>query len=153
MRATSSTGGETHILAGAAEVRVTGAVMEEKSGMLELDTIELVMPRSIRQRMRPAARRSNRCCECRNDHSPRKKRNGYQILQHRLGGALLRFRSEAARQRSGAIAAPATVQHLDDLGEPRLKEMDEAGIDLQVLSHTMPGLQKLDAETAAPMTA
>ena len=58
MRATSSTGGETHILAGAAEVRVTGAVMEEKSGMLELDTIELVMPRSIRQRMRPAARRS-----------------------------------------------------------------------------------------------
>ena len=52
-----------------------------------------------------------------------------------------------------AIAAPATLQRLDDLGELRLKEMDEAGIDLQVLSHTMPGLQKLDAETAAPMTA
>ena len=165
MRTTSSTGGETHILAGAAEVRVTAAVMEEKSGMLELDTIELVMPRLVRlitfydfaainrQRMRPAARRSNRCCECRNDHSPRKKRNGYQILHHRLGGALLRFRSEAARQRSGAAAAPATVQRLHDLGELRLKEMDEAGIDLQVLSHTMPGLQKLDAETAAPMTA
>jgi predicted TIM-barrel fold metal-dependent hydrolase len=32
-----------------------------------------------------------------------------------------------------------------------LKEMDEAGIDLQVLSHTMPGLQKLDAETAVPL--
>jgi len=29
--------------------------------------------------------------------------------------------------------------------------MDEAGIDLQVLSHTMPGLQKLDAETAVPL--
>ena len=38
-----------------------------------------------------------------------------------------------------AIAAPPTVQRLDDLGELRLKEMDEAGIDLQVLSHTMPG--------------
>jgi len=50
-----------------------------------------------------------------------------------------------------AIAAPATLQRLDDLGELRLKEMDEAGIDLQVLSHTMPGLQKLDAETAVPL--
>src|SRR6516225_9788378 len=37
MWTTSSTGGETHISAGAAEVRVTAAVMEEKSGMLELD--------------------------------------------------------------------------------------------------------------------
>ena len=60
---------------------------------------------------------------------------------------------EVKRHASGldAIAAPATVQCLDDLGELRLKEMDEAGIDLQVLSHTMPGLQKLDAETAVPL--
>jgi len=50
-----------------------------------------------------------------------------------------------------AIAAPATVQRLDDVGELRLKEMDEAGIDLQVLSHTMPGFQNLDAETAVPL--
>jgi hypothetical protein len=28
----------------------------------------------------------------------------------------------------------------------RLKETDEAGIDLQVLSHAMPGLQKIDAK-------
>ena len=34
---------------------------------------------------------------------------------------------------------PATVRRLDDLGELRLKEMEEAGIDLQVLSHSMPG--------------
>ena len=47
-----------------------------------------------------------------------------------------------------AIAAPATVQRLDEL---RLKEMDEAGIDLQVLSHTMPGFQNLDAETTVPL--
>ena len=60
---------------------------------------------------------------------------------------------EVKRHASGldAIAAPATLQRLDDLGELRLQEMDEAGIDLQVLSHTMPGLQKLDAETAVPL--
>jgi hypothetical protein len=29
--------------------------------------------------------------------------------------------------------------------------MDEADIDPQVLSHTMPRLQKLDAETAVPL--
>src|ERR1700752_4675859 len=40
------------------------------------------------------------------------------------------------------------VERLDDVGELRLREMDEAGIDLQVLSHANPGLQKLDAETA-----
>jgi 2,3-dihydroxybenzoate decarboxylase len=49
------------------------------------------------------------------------------------------------------VAVPAIVERLDDLGELRLKEMDEAGIDLQVLSHSMPGLQKLDAETAVPL--
>jgi len=48
-----------------------------------------------------------------------------------------------------AIAAPATVQRLDDVGELRLKEMDEAGIDLQVLSHTMPGFQNLDEAVRA----
>jgi hypothetical protein len=37
------------------------------------------------------------------------------------------------------VAVPAIVQRLDDVGELRLKEIDEAGIDLQVLSHSMPG--------------
>jgi predicted TIM-barrel fold metal-dependent hydrolase len=41
-----------------------------------------------------------------------------------------------------------THQRLLDLGALRIKEMDEAGIDMQVLSHANPGLQKLDAETA-----
>jgi predicted TIM-barrel fold metal-dependent hydrolase len=50
-----------------------------------------------------------------------------------------------------AIAAPRIVERLDDLGELRLREMDEAGIDLQVLSHSMPGLQKLDADAAVPL--
>src|SRR5438132_7738819 len=45
--------------------------------------------------------------------------------------------------------APRIVERLDDVGELRLREMDEAGIDMQVLSHANPGLQKLDADTAA----
>src|SRR6202047_1103708 len=44
--------------------------------------------------------------------------------------------------------APRIVERLDDGGELRLREMDEAGIDMQVLSHANPGLQKLDAKTA-----
>src|ERR1700757_829106 len=47
--------------------------------------------------------------------------------------------------------APRIVERLDDVGELRLREMDEAGIDLQVLSLANPGLQKLDAETAVPL--
>jgi 2,3-dihydroxybenzoate decarboxylase len=38
-----------------------------------------------------------------------------------------------------------------DMGELRLHEMDEAGIDVQVLSHGAPATQKLDAETSIRM--
>ena len=43
---------------------------------------------------------------------------------------------------------PAIAERLNDLTGLRIKEMDEAGIDMQVLSHANPGLQKMDAETA-----
>lgn len=42
-------------------------------------------------------------------------------------------------------------RRLLDMGELRLREMDEAGIDIQVLSHGAPGTQKLDAQTAMRM--
>ena len=42
-------------------------------------------------------------------------------------------------------------RRLLDLGELRLREMDEAGIDVQVLSHGAPGTQKMDAETSTRM--
>jgi len=42
-------------------------------------------------------------------------------------------------------------RRLLDMGELRVREMDEAGIDIQVLSHGAPGTQKLDAETATRM--
>lgn len=50
----------------------------------------------------------------------------------------------SARPMSGLIAAMA------DLGERRLAEMDEAGIDLQVISHGPPGAQGVRAGASVP---
>jgi predicted TIM-barrel fold metal-dependent hydrolase len=49
----------------------------------------------------------------------------------------------------GALAG--LEERLDDLGALRLREMDESGIDLQVLSHSIPGLQGVDAATGVPL--
>src|SRR5438045_594276 len=46
----------------------------------------------------------------------------------------------------------ALRERLHDVGELRIREMDEAGIDLQVLSHSAPATQRFDAE-AAPAIA
>ena len=46
---------------------------------------------------------------------------------------------------------PALRDRLHDLGALRIKEMDEAGIDVQVLSHGAPATQRLDAATAVPV--
>jgi 2,3-dihydroxybenzoate decarboxylase len=43
------------------------------------------------------------------------------------------------------------AERLDDLGALRLKEMDEAGIDVQVISHAPPATQWLDAAAAVPL--
>src|SRR4051794_14226870 len=43
---------------------------------------------------------------------------------------------------------PEVVKRLHDLGELRLKEMDEAGVDIQVLSHGAPSLQMVKADVA-----
>ena len=48
----------------------------------------------------------------------------------------------------GAPNMPKVPERLYDLGALRLKEMDEAGVDFQVLSHAAPSLQKLDPDTA-----
>jgi len=44
------------------------------------------------------------------------------------------------------------LRRLVDLGELRLKEMDEGGIDIQVLSHGAPSTQKLGKDIAADLT-
>jgi 2,3-dihydroxybenzoate decarboxylase len=43
-------------------------------------------------------------------------------------------------------------ERLEEVGAARLKEMDEAGVDVQVLSHGAPATQKLDANTAVNVT-
>ena len=43
------------------------------------------------------------------------------------------------------------AEELQDLGESRLRAMDEAGIDLQVISFTSPGCQNYEADIAVPM--
>jgi 2,3-dihydroxybenzoate decarboxylase len=45
----------------------------------------------------------------------------------------------------------AVVERLNDLGELRIREMDEAGIDLQVLSETAPAAQSFEPAVAVAM--
>ena len=47
---------------------------------------------------------------------------------------------------------PGMLKRLHDLGELRLKEMDEAGIDMQILSHGAPSTQKLTGDDAVALT-
>jgi predicted TIM-barrel fold metal-dependent hydrolase len=50
-----------------------------------------------------------------------------------------------------AVRAGPVAERLYDLGELRLREMDEAGVDVQVLSHSAPSLQKLPADIAVDL--
>src|SRR5438034_4362123 len=59
--------------------------------------------------------------------------------------------AEVPRHTGGPGASPDIVERLDDLGALRLREMDESGIDFQVLSHSIPGLQGVDAATGVPL--
>src|SRR6202035_131279 len=47
---------------------------------------------------------------------------------------------------------PAVVDRMFEFGGRRLKEMDEAGIDMQVLSHGAPSAQRLTGEGAIALT-
>jgi 2,3-dihydroxybenzoate decarboxylase len=55
------------------------------------------------------------------------------------------------KERGPEMRIPALQERLFDLGALRIREMDEAGIDLQVLSHGAPATQRLDPETAVPL--
>src|SRR5687767_12056662 len=55
------------------------------------------------------------------------------------------------KERGPEMRNPDMLKRLNDLGELRLKEMDEAGIDFQVLSHGAPALQRIEADTAVAL--
>ncbi|MGE5269168.1 MAG: amidohydrolase family protein [Thiohalocapsa sp.] len=57
------------------------------------------------------------------------------------------YQDAEVKAQTGARIDPYVSERLDDLGALRLREMDEAGIDFQVLSHSIPGLQAVDAES------
>ncbi len=54
----------------------------------------------------------------------------------------------ATYDKADMAGGPEIVKRLEDLGALRLKEMDEAGIDIQVLSHGAPSTQKLTGDGA-----
>ncbi|MDH4190922.1 MAG: amidohydrolase family protein [Betaproteobacteria bacterium] len=61
------------------------------------------------------------------------------------------YDAEVAAHFRGGDPGPGIRKRLDDLGELRIREMDEAGIAIQVLSHGAPALQRMNAETAVPL--
>jgi len=52
---------------------------------------------------------------------------------------------------AGEARSPELRKRLEDTSALGIKEMDEAGIDVQVLSHAAPSTQRLDAATAIPL--
>ena len=64
------------------------------------------------------------------------------IEEHFVSPALRPFRKAPDHPRERKLA---------DMGEVRLREMDEAGIDIQVLSENNPAAQNFDADTAPEM--
>ena len=60
-------------------------------------------------------------------------------------GNYFRFMNAAGEQMA------AHLRHLSDLGERRIADMDRAGIDLQVLSHTVPSPEILEPSHAVPL--
>lgn len=55
---------------------------------------------------------------------------------------------DQAKKVSDQGVGPTLIDRLCDLGDLRIKEMDAAGIDMQVLSLTSPGVQQMEAAEA-----
>jgi 2,3-dihydroxybenzoate decarboxylase len=69
------------------------------------------------------------------------------IEEHYLDAELAKTYTGPDARSDGEIG-----RKLSDMGELRLKEMDEAGVDIQVLSHGAPSTQKLPKDIAADLT-
>ena len=67
-------------------------------------------------------------------------------------GRLLKAQAQAAKDHPDVAGAFARlVDQLSDLGDRRIADMDAAGIDVQVLSLTSPGVDQLAASEAVPL--
>src|SRR3984957_13975298 len=51
-----------------------------------------------------------------------------------------------------SVRNPEMMNRLFDLGDLRIKEMDEAGVDIQIISHGAPSAQKLSGDGAVALT-
>lgn len=70
------------------------------------------------------------------------------LEEHFLYDGLLATYNDTDR----ALLSPSRVPGLDEVGDMRIAEMDRAGIDVQVLSHTKPGAQEIEnAQEAAAL--
>jgi len=58
---------------------------------------------------------------------------------------------ELAQYYQGVERQPEVVKRMTDFDDLRLKEMDEGGIDIQVISHGAPSMQNVKADVAAEM--
>ncbi len=68
-------------------------------------------------------------------------------------GRQMKAQAQAARDhpQSPVMITPQFIDQLCDLGEGRIAQMDAAGIDMQVLSLTSPGVEQLDPPEAVPL--
>ncbi|MBN1188846.1 MAG: amidohydrolase [Dehalococcoidales bacterium] len=58
-------------------------------------------------------------------------------------------RAAGQKEPGRSLPGPTLLERLCDIGDLRAGEMDAAGVDMQVLSLTTPGLQQMDAAEAA----
>lgn len=73
------------------------------------------------------------------------------LEEHYYDEALAATYGEVRSDGRGAPARNAILERLLDHGSLRIREMDAAGIDVQILSHGAPGTQRLDAAAAVEL--
>jgi uncharacterized protein len=70
---------------------------------------------------------------------------------HGIKEALERRNPDFLKNFAGSGELAERFGKLDDLGDRRLQDMDEASIDIQVLSHTWPATEGLPPSEAVPL--